>query len=294
MAKDDPSAISRFLKEPFVQFLLIGAAIFAVSYLFAPSTDEGDNQIVIGEQAVQTMRNRLQKRFGGKISQEEIDARINDELELKIREEILYREGLDRGLDRDDAVIRSRVASMMERFAREMASGEPFSDAEIENYYGENKIQFTKPKRISFGQVLFSSEKRGRAQALADCKAVLARIQAGELTDYAELEKLGDPEPSIRGAYRGVTPERVKGILGDAFIRDLGDASQPGVVAPVESKYGYHIVQLRQVVPAELKPFDDVRSKIEQKLEYDRNTASFDEFYEDVKGKYTVIVEDGR
>jgi parvulin-like peptidyl-prolyl isomerase len=295
MAKNPPPAISGFFKEPFVQFLLIGAAIFAASYLFAPLPPEvADRQIAIERQVVQSMRNRLLKQLGDQVPEEELERRLGNELELKIREEILYREGLDRGLDKDDAVVKTRVAMMMERFARELASGEPFTDAEIENYYNANKKLFTKPKRISFGQVLFSSKKRGKAQALADCQAALARIQSGELTDYAELEKLGDQEPPVRGAYRGVTPERVEGILGKAFIRDLGEADRPGVVAPVESKYGYHIVQLREVVPAELKPLDEVRGRIVQKLEYDRNTASFESFYENAKGKYTVVVEDGR
>ncbi len=290
-----PKNIVKFLKEPFVQFLLIGAAIFAASYLFAPPPDEeADNRIVIGEQAVQTMRDRLHRQFGDRLSEEEIETRLDQALEQKIRMEILYREGVARGLDKDDSIIKARVAALMERFARELASSEPFTPEEIESYYNENKKLFTKPKRISFGQVLFSSQKRGKAQALADCRAALARIQSGELTDYAELEKLGDQQPPVRSAYRGVTPERMKGIFGDAFIRDLGEADQPGVIAPVESKYGYHIVQLRQVVPSELKPLDDVRSKIEQKMEYDRNTASFEKFYESVRGNYTVIVEDER
>jgi len=284
----------KFFKEPFVQFLLIGAAVFAASYFFTDSPHEGKTRIVIRSQTVQTMRIRLQKRFENRLSAEGIEARLNEELEGKIRQEILYREGLDRGLDKDDSVIKARVAAMMERFAREMASGEPFTSVEIERYYNENKILFTKPKRISFGQVLFSSKKRGRLQALADCKVVLARIQSGELTDYAELEKQGDQgEAPVRSAYRGVTPERIKGIFGDAFIRDLGKADQPGVVAPVESKYGYHIVQLREVVPAEIKPLEEIRSKVVQKMEYDRNTASFDKFYENAKNNYTVVVEEG-
>ena len=286
--------IMKFFKEPFLQFLLIGAAIFFVSYLFTDSPDEGNTQIVINRQAVQTMRARLQKRFEGRLSEEEIDEKFNEEMEQRIRQEILYREGLDRGLDKEDSVVKYRVASKMERFAKEMASGEPFSGEQIENYYTENIHQYTKPKRISFGQILFASKDRGEEQALADCKGVLARIQEGELTQYPEVEKRGDQDSLLRGAFRNVAIDRVKSIFGDEFAAALDRVDQVGLIGPVASKYGFHIVEIRKVVLAQVRPLDEVRSQVEGKLEYERNEKAFTNFYNGIKGNYTVVVEDVR
>lgn len=286
--------IMKILKEPFVQFLLIGAAIFAATYLFTDSPDEGNTPIVINRQAVETMRTRLQKRFEGRLSEAEIEEKFNEEMKQRIRQEILYREGLDRGLDKEDSVVKYRVSSKMERFAKEMASGEPFSGEQIENYYTENIHQYTKPKRISFGQILFASKDRGEEQALADCKGVLARIQAGELTQYPEVEKLGDRESLLRGAFRNVAIGRVKSIFGEGFAKELDRVGQVGLIGPVASGFGYHLVEIREVSPARIKPLGDVRSQVEGKLEYERNEKAFTEFYDGIKGNYTIVVEDGR
>jgi len=282
------------LKEPFVQFLLIGAVVFGASYLFTDSPKDGKIQVVISGQTVQTMRARLQKRFETRLSDEEIEAKFNEEMDQYIRQEILYREGLDRGLDREDAVVKNRVASKMERFAKEMASGEPFSGERIEAYYNENQPLYTKPKRISFGQILFASKERGAEQALSDCQEVLARIRAGELKEYAVVEKLGDQDPLARGAFRNVTLDRVLSIFGEDFAEALDRAGQAGLAGPVASEFGYHIVEIRKVTLAWVKPLDDVRSQIEGRLEYERNMEAFNEFYESIKGNYSVVVEDAR
>ena len=283
----------KILKEPFVQFLLIGAAVFAASYLFTDSPNEGNVQIVIGSQTVQTMRARLQKRFESRLSAEEIEAKFNEELDYMIRQEILYREGLDRSLDQDDSVVKNRVASKMERFAKEMASGEPFTGERIETFYNENTQLFTKPRRISFGQILFGSKERG-AQALPDCQEVLARIRAGELKEYSAVEKLGDQNTAIRREFGNATLGRVAAVFGDEFSAVLDRETQVGLIGPVASKYGYHIVEIRKVVLAQVRPLDDVRGQIEGKLEYERNMKAFLDFYDGIKGNYTVVVEDGR
>jgi parvulin-like peptidyl-prolyl isomerase len=283
----------KFIKEPFVQFLLIGAIIFAASGFFAEPSDEESLQIIISEKTVQAMRARLQKRFEGQLSAEEIEAKFNAELDYKIRQEILYREGLERGLDKEDSVVKSRVASKMKRIAMEMADGEPFTNEQIESYYIENQASFTQPKRISFGQILFSSEERG-GQVLSDCKDVLTQIQAVGLKDYSEMEKQGDQDPAIRGAFNNTTLARVKGIFGSEFATELDRNEQTGLIGPVASKHGYHIVEIRKVAPAQLNPLEKVQIRVERKLEFERNESAFTDFYEGVKEDYTLVIEGER
>lgn len=284
----------KLLKEPFVQFLIIGAVVFSASYLFTESPEEEETQIVIGKQVVQTMRSRLQKRYKNKLSEEEIEAKFDEELEDRIRQEILYREGLDRALDKEDSVVKYRVASKMERFAKEMASGEPFSDERIESYYNENKNIYTRPKRISFRHIMFDSTKRGAEQALADCNEVLARIQAGELKEYSAVAELGDQNPAVDGEFLSKTQDEIGTVFGKEFAAVLDTGSQAGLIAPVASMHGYHIVEIRKIVLEQIKSFEDVRSRIETVLEFERNTKAFNDFYDGIKGNYTIVVEDVR
>lgn len=127
-----------------------------------------------------------------------------------------------------------------------------------------------------------------------DCQEVLVRIREGELKEYSEVEKLGDRDAAIRSEFGNATLGRIAAVFGDEFAAVLDRETQVGLIGPVASKYGYHIVEIRKVVLAQVKPLDDVRSQIEGKLEYERNAKAFTDFYDGIKGNYTIVVEDGR
>ena len=79
-----------------------------------------------------------------------------------MREEVLYREALKLGLDRDDTVVRRRLQQKMEFVGDELAAAEP-GEAELQAFLAANRDRFRAPERWSFRQV-FMAECRGRAK----------------------------------------------------------------------------------------------------------------------------------
>src|SRR5512144_1108506 len=90
---------ARWLREPLLHFLLIGALLFAVAEWRGRT---GTQRIVVTAGQVQTLVAGFQRTW----------QRLPDEREMKsmldemVREEIASREAIAMGLDRDDAVVR--------------------------------------------------------------------------------------------------------------------------------------------------------------------------------------------
>src|SRR5207344_1334274 len=88
---------------------------------------------------------------------EELDRMVED----KIREEVLYREALAMGLDKDDTIVRRRMAQKLQFLAEDVASAhEPTSD-ELRGWFEKNHDKFALPGRVSFRHLYFSPDRRG-------------------------------------------------------------------------------------------------------------------------------------
>src|SRR5262245_21680490 len=110
---------SKILREPLVHFLLLGAAIFvfygAVSE--APVSAARD-RITVTAGDVDQLRGLWERQWQRPPTHEELRGLI----EQHVHEEVLYREALALGLDRDDDVVRRRLAQKFEFLTEDIAT----------------------------------------------------------------------------------------------------------------------------------------------------------------------------
>jgi hypothetical protein len=99
----------RLLREPLLHFLLLGGAIFAVHALLARDA-AGRDPIVVTRGRIESLVAQFVTAHGRPPDPAERTALIDD----WVREEILCREAVSLGLDREDAVIRDRLRQKME------------------------------------------------------------------------------------------------------------------------------------------------------------------------------------
>ncbi len=99
----------RLLREPLLHFFLIGAAIFAAHALLTGEAPRRD-VVVVSRGRIETLAAAFAATHGRPPDATERDGLVQD----WVREEILCREALALGLDREDAVIRDRLRQKME------------------------------------------------------------------------------------------------------------------------------------------------------------------------------------
>ena len=102
-------------------------------------------------------------------------------IEQRVSEEILFREAVALGLDKDDEIIKRRLAQKMDFLAADIAALQDPGDAELRAWYAQNSDRFALPPRASFRHLYFSFDRPGaRDRAVGDTRQ--DRRQAGRRT----------------------------------------------------------------------------------------------------------------
>src|SRR5215467_6546764 len=121
------SALARLWREPLMHFLLIGVALFVVYSLHRGQGGvEPSHEVAVRLDDLRTIVQLFESQWHRQPTSEEFNAMV----ENKIQEEILYREGLAMGLDKDDVIVKRRMAQKMQFLAEDVASAHQPSSEE--------------------------------------------------------------------------------------------------------------------------------------------------------------------
>src|SRR5688572_16713443 len=106
------SSMNKLLKEPLLHFLALGAVIFALNVWRekARLAETSTSRIDVTAAVVDRLRAGFERQFGQAPNAEELRGLVT----AHIREEVLCREALALGLDRNDTIVRRRMAQKME------------------------------------------------------------------------------------------------------------------------------------------------------------------------------------
>src|SRR6187549_3463168 len=171
--------IRTLLGEPLLHFLLIGIALFGFYRWKAPADSVG-RRIVITRGVVDDLVTQHVAARG----REPSAAELNHLIESYVHDEILYREGVKLGLDRDDIVVKRRVRQKIEVIAEEDASTRTATDADLSAYLAANHARFAQPAIVTFEQV-FLGQSRSGPEVVAAVAVTRAALRNG--TDAEEL-----------------------------------------------------------------------------------------------------------
>ena len=136
---DKHSIFSKLLKEPLLHFLLIGVGLFFLfSQLNSDEEPSNTQQIIINKSKLEVLSSAFIEENG----RVPTDKEMQELLENVIREEVLSREAIAIGLDKDDRIIRHRLAQKMQYLFEDVAMMEEPSDEVLKAYFQKNKASF--------------------------------------------------------------------------------------------------------------------------------------------------------
>jgi parvulin-like peptidyl-prolyl isomerase len=270
----------QWLHEPLLHFLFIGVLLFVVYGWVSPNSEQTDQRIVVSTALVDDLARQYQTTRMRAPNTQELDGLV----ESYVRDEILYREGIALGLDRDDAVIKRRVRQKLEVIAEEQLARSAPSDTELSAYLNSNAARFSQPAVLSFEQITFdhSAHQTQLDKAISNARTSLARGVA--------VETLGQ---------RTLLPQRLDQVPLDLIARDFGSefAKQLDQLplnewrGPIESGLGAHLVRISERAPATLPPLESVRMQVAREWENEQRERSRTESYKQLRSRYQVVVE---
>jgi hypothetical protein len=275
----------KFLREPLLHFLLIGAAFFIFYNMFSgPGPETDSKSIVVGAAEIDWMKSSFQQRWNRPPVPAELDGMIED----YIRETILYREALALGLDKDDGVIRRRLGMKMEFLAGDLLTPEAPDDEELKAYFDAHRERYQDPPLYTFTQVYFDPGKRGDA-TIADAESVKAQLTAGgEGVD--DPGSLGD-SLMLESAYADKDEREIERLFGSVFAKTIVGLAPGQWQGPLPSGYGVHLVYLSKVYQPPAPDFSRLRNQLAEDWTQDKSKELKEKFFAGLRDQYSIVIE---
>lgn len=273
--------MKRLIREPLIHFLFLGAALFGLYAALNPNPASSQDDVVVTAGQIENLASTFEKLWQRPPTEAELKGQIDE----FVKEEILSREAIALGLDRNDTVIRRRLQQKMEFIAEDFSTANEPTDTELANYLATHPDVFREEQRFSFRQVFLSRDKRGD-RLEADATGLLKQLRQGAA---AELRTLGDtsllPSEFIDEPERGVASQ-----FGEGFAAALIGMKPGQWSGPIESGYGVHLVFLMSHTEGRLPELDDIRDQVARELLNDRRLAANREFFDALLTKYRVTI----
>lgn len=273
------TALIRWLREPLLHFALIGVLLFVV-YGWMNPAEEGGERIVVTQSIVDDLARQHQARWMRPASEQELANLV----EAYVRDEILFREGLALGLDRDDPVIKRRVRQKLDLMSEEQIAGAAPTDADLTAYMMQNPTRFTRPGMVSFEQIFFDGS-RPVAEVEREVGVAKAALARG-----VDPVRLGKPTLLPKSAD-AVSLELIARDFGSGFSDQLAKLPLGEWTGPIASGLGAHMVRVSARTPAALPPLYDVRQQVAREWENERRERSRTASYRKLRDSYTVVIE---
>ncbi len=272
-------SLMNMLKEPLVHFVAAGAALFAAySWVNRDSIEiAGVQPVTIGEGEIRWVTETWSNQWLRTPSRQDLKNLVGE----LVDEELLAREALEMGLDKDDTIIRRRLAQKLKFILDDTARLADPNDDVLRAFYSANAARFAPPATVSFSHVFFNSHSRPDAQQ--DAKTVLA---AGPAADSGDRFLLGG---ELVEAHR----QTVENVFGPDFARDAF-ALEPGTWAgPLKSSYGFHLVRLdRKSEPAQ-PLLEAIRDEVLSAWRAEKQVEAYAAYLARLREKYGVRFDDG-
>jgi hypothetical protein len=259
-------ALCSAARSPLVRFMAIGGVIFALS-----ARRENARHVAIDTASLVAFERAQAERDGvtslAPERRSEVDARA-------IEDEILYREGLRLGLDREDPIIRQRVIQKVLLLAEDLggASRAP-TEAELRTYLAVHRENFEIPARVRLVHVFASRENALPPDASLTARGIPL---AGEAFPYSR---------DVQASRDDLTKS-----FGDEFASAVFALPEGHWSAPVASKYGWHRVRVDAFDPPRGPSFEEVRANVAFAYILDKRADVIANYLEKASREYRIEV----
>ncbi|MBI4541168.1 MAG: peptidyl-prolyl cis-trans isomerase [Gemmatimonadetes bacterium] len=269
MAEQTPAAssIGRVLREPTFHFVLLAAALFAISAVIG---SRNRNVIEIDRAQIVTRIAEIEALGGAPLSAEE---RQQVE-EAYIDEQVLVREAQALGLEDDARIYDVLVQKMLHVLSADVIQP---TDAELEAYYDANRMRYAPEPSVTVDEIVV---------ATTDPLPVALRDQ---LRDGIAPEQLVSDLPISHNVLPQVTLFTLTRIFGETTA-DLVFGAQPGEwVGPHQTVRGQHWLRLTERIESVPPPLDVVREQVRLEWIGEQEAARLAQRVTELRGRYSIV-----
>jgi peptidyl-prolyl cis-trans isomerase D len=137
------------------------------------------------------------------------------------------------------------------------------SDDQLQEFYAAHLDQFGQPERRRARHILINVPSGADAAVEAEAKAAIERVRGriaqGEAFAAVAKDVSQDPGTKAKGGDLG---EFGRGVMDPAFEQAAFSLAKGQLSEPVRSRFGYHLIETTDIVPATTESFEEVRAEL--------------------------------
>jgi hypothetical protein len=309
-----------WLHQPLLHFLVGGGLLFLAVGRPTAAPVAAAAPLLISAAEVAQMRASYTRETGLQPTAADEAALVDQALD----EELLFREALARGLDRDDRSVRNWLVEQMrvladdpslgedELYARALALGldrkdlvvrrilvqkmrllaersdeAAVSDDALREFHRQHLVDYQLPDRIDLQHVFLRRERAGEA-AHAAAQRLLVALRAA--APGAPPPPAGDAFP-LPPRLSGQSRAQLEKVFGAAVAAQAMNAAVGVWLGPLDSPSGVHLLRVDAVHRGGPAPFDSVRGRVLERWREQTRAARLAELLRSLKRRYPVLVE---
>ncbi|MGD8640828.1 MAG: peptidylprolyl isomerase [Gammaproteobacteria bacterium] len=276
--------MQRVIRDPLVHFLLFGALLFVAYYALNPPETSANDQIRITQNDIERFEKIFQKRWQRSPTQQELQGLIS----AYIKEEVLYREALEMGLEKDDTIVRRRLAQKVEFLITDLSVPAQVDDKTLRAFYENNTDRYTRGATFSFRHIYFKPAQRSES-TLDEAEAALQTLQTTQV-GLNVSDELGD-RWMFDSLYRHRSTDEIAREFGTQFSEALDTLTTGSWQGPIRSGYGWHLVYIMDHESEGVYPLDQIRERVKNDYLYDLRQRQSQAVVEKLKSRYEIVIE---
>ena len=240
--------IKKYLQESLVHFLVLGGLIFLFYAYVNDGFTQEEKKIVISQAKIDQLTYIWQKKHMQKPTKPEVQALIEGE----IYAEIMSREAVKLGLDKEDGIIRRRLVQKMTFVSSNFSALVHPTDTQLQKYLQAHKAKFMSPVRINFTlQNNVMLNKDNKAMSKWDVSRTYGKV-----------------------------------FTAKVFTLPVGIWSKD-----VMSAYGKVDVYVKEIMTASTLPYEKIKPTLKASWQREEQERLDKQFYETLKNDYGIQVE---
>ncbi len=274
----------RILREPLLHFLVLGAAVYATASQF--DTESSRYRIDAGPEQRARLEATFQQQYGAPPTQAQVDYLLAQ----YVRSEILFREGLALGLDRDDEIVRRRVVQKIEFLNEDTLAEGNVDEQQLEQFFTSHALRYAAPATTAFTQVYFSVDQGGDEAARARADATLKQLSRKHAAPDSTAA-LGDLF-ATGNQFDAVNATEAASLFGDSQVSVALFTAPIGEWAgPFRSGYGWHLVYVTGRQTAHAQSLDAVRDRVKADFIAATRARQNEDEFRRIASKYRIVSE---
>lgn len=246
------------------------------------------NDVIITVKDLQDQLNRqtpyVRKRY------ESLSSR-RDFLDNMIRFEVLAKEAANRGFHKDPAVVRSMKQVMIKKLLKaklgEQVKLESITEEEMQAYFNEHRDEFSTDAQVRVAAIVLKRKREAQSVLkLATEDGGKTNKAFRDLVDRYSVDEITKLRGGDLRYFNRATKEIPSGVVSASFsLSEIGE-----VAGPIQTKNGFYVIKLMGKRPALNRTFEQVRTKIQNRIYQNQRTAAQKAYVRRLKSSANVQV----